>query len=367
MAIVTASRSELLEWINTYFDVNYTKIEQCGNGEVYCLIFNALFPNTINISKLNKNPKNDYNILNNYKLLQNGFNKCKISRDVNVERLMKCRLQDNLEFLQWFGKLWCEHNPKFVFNSSTDSRPNSRRTSSIHDKRRITSSSSSNNNTNTNTKTNTTNTSTTTVTPHSSIAKTKQPLKSSNQRSTSRNSTNNNQEILFAQLEEENRQLEESVKKASEYADNIQVERNFYFEKLRAIEDLCSLVQQQQEEDSNSILLDDFLNDIVDILYSTTSGFAIPTKYEQSDLIINDNENQSLITNDLDIKENEITNEIDKNEHVHNTNLVNIDSKNIHNENILDELNDNQLNYQINKYTNDKTSIEDNLFDDETF
>jgi len=37
----------------------------------------------------------------NYKILQAGFKKNSISKVIDVERLIKCRYQDNLEFCQW--------------------------------------------------------------------------------------------------------------------------------------------------------------------------------------------------------------------------------------------------------------------------
>lgn len=37
------SRSELLAWVNELLQVNYTKIEQCGTGAVYCQILDSIY------------------------------------------------------------------------------------------------------------------------------------------------------------------------------------------------------------------------------------------------------------------------------------------------------------------------------------
>ena len=53
------------------------------------------------MSKLNWTAKQDYEFLNNYKVLQDAFKKNHISKPIPVERLVKCKMQDNLEWLQW--------------------------------------------------------------------------------------------------------------------------------------------------------------------------------------------------------------------------------------------------------------------------
>lgn len=53
----------------------------------------------------------EYDYVANFKVLQNSFAAHGIDKVVPVERLMKLKFQDNLEFLQWMKKYWDAHFP----------------------------------------------------------------------------------------------------------------------------------------------------------------------------------------------------------------------------------------------------------------
>ncbi|KAJ7850808.1 calponin homology domain-containing protein, partial [Mycena olivaceomarginata] len=42
----------------------------------------------------------------NYKIMQTAFKNKKIDKPIPVEKLVKCKMQDNLEFLQWLKHFW---------------------------------------------------------------------------------------------------------------------------------------------------------------------------------------------------------------------------------------------------------------------
>lgn len=102
----TVPRHEILSWLNEQFDLSLTKIEQLGTGAVYCQIFDYVYPGAIQMSRIAWTAKTEYDYVNNYKLLQKGFEKQNQKKYIEVQKLCKCRYQDNLEFAQWLYALY---------------------------------------------------------------------------------------------------------------------------------------------------------------------------------------------------------------------------------------------------------------------
>jgi RP/EB family microtubule-associated protein len=69
----------------------------------------ALYPNTFTFNKVKWDCKNDYEFVENYKILQQAFDKNGVKRHIDVPKLIKAKYQDNLEFCQWL-KAFFEKN-----------------------------------------------------------------------------------------------------------------------------------------------------------------------------------------------------------------------------------------------------------------
>ncbi|KAF9281635.1 hypothetical protein BGZ68_006517 [Mortierella alpina] len=102
---MSESRAELVAWVNELLQLNYTKVEQLGTGAAYAQIMDSIYGD-LPMSKVKFATKHEYEYLGNYKVLQTYFTKKKIDKAIPTERLMKCKMQDNLEFLQWLKKFW---------------------------------------------------------------------------------------------------------------------------------------------------------------------------------------------------------------------------------------------------------------------
>jgi RP/EB family microtubule-associated protein len=95
------SKADLLGWINETLSLRLSKVEDTANGAVACQIMDALHPGMVPFKKLDFNAKNEYDMINNYKVLQEVFNKLGIAKHIEVAKLIKAKPLDNIEFMQW--------------------------------------------------------------------------------------------------------------------------------------------------------------------------------------------------------------------------------------------------------------------------
>lgn len=63
------------------------------------------------MSRVKFNANSEYAYLENFKILSNAFRKHHVDRPIPTEQLVKCKMQDNLEFLQWSKKYWDQYYP----------------------------------------------------------------------------------------------------------------------------------------------------------------------------------------------------------------------------------------------------------------
>ncbi|MCJ1416768.1 hypothetical protein MMC32_003106 [Xylographa parallela] len=196
------------------------------------------------MARVKFNVNTEYAYLQNFKILQNCFTRHQIERSVPVEALIKCKMQDNLEFLQWTKRFWDQYYPGGDYDAlgrrkGSGAPPASgppaaaARTSGAGAARRGT-------------------------TPTAASAA--RPLRPAGGGAAT------------SALSQENTQLKETVT-------GLERERDFYFSKLRDIE---LLIQQAIEVDPKVDADDDGLvKQIQAILYSTEEGFEIPAEAEE--------------------------------------------------------------------------------------
>ncbi|KAK6353716.1 hypothetical protein TWF730_008145 [Orbilia blumenaviensis] len=223
------SRQELINWLNALLQLNLTKVEQCGTGAAFCQIMDSVHGN-IPMSRVKFNVNTEYAYLQNFKILTNAFSSQGIDRPVPVQSLVKCKMQDNLEFLQWMKRYWDANFPGGEYDAvarrkgqGMTSAPAAAPRSTAAPKARGT-------------------------TPQVTAQRTRTPLGGAS----------------TTALQAEISTLKESVA-------GLERERDFYFSKLRDIE---LLLQESQEDPAEEKAV--IIKKVQDILYSTEDGFEIP-------------------------------------------------------------------------------------------
>jgi RP/EB family microtubule-associated protein len=94
-------RKELLDFFNDLLELNLKKIEETAPGAIACQLTELIFPGSIPLAKVSWEARTDYEFIQNYKLLQVAFTKKSVQRYVDVDKLIRAKYQDNLEFCQW--------------------------------------------------------------------------------------------------------------------------------------------------------------------------------------------------------------------------------------------------------------------------
>ncbi|KAF7682546.1 Protein BIM1 [Astathelohania contejeani] len=103
--MIMQSKSQLLNWINDLLHTNIKSIAELGKGVEYNEIF-SIIHSDYPISQINRNPKTELDYFHNLKLLQSFMFRKDIRTSFPIEKMVKCRMQDNLEFTQWLYKYY---------------------------------------------------------------------------------------------------------------------------------------------------------------------------------------------------------------------------------------------------------------------
>jgi len=248
------SRTELLAWLNDLLQLNYTKIEQVGTGAAYCQIIDSIYGD-VQMAKVKFNTKHEYEYVGNYKVLQTAFDKHKIDKVIPVDKLLKCKFQDNLEFLQWVKKFWDQYFPGGDYEATSRRGPDAAGASK----------------------------STAAKPAPSGMRKVAAPMAAGRPSSRSNvaagsgrlsansgsgGGTDNQSASMIVELNKQITEFKVTV-------DGLEKERDFYFGKLRDIE---IIVQQQIDALEAEGRADEtvMLKEVQNILYSTEDGFEVP-------------------------------------------------------------------------------------------
>jgi len=102
------SRTDILSFFNDLLLMNLSKIEQTASGAVACQLVDCIFPGSVPMKRVNWEAKSEFQFIENYKILQAAFSKNHVQKIIDVDRLIRAKYQDNLEFCQWL-KAFYEH------------------------------------------------------------------------------------------------------------------------------------------------------------------------------------------------------------------------------------------------------------------
>jgi RP/EB family microtubule-associated protein len=226
----------------------------------------AILPGRMPLQKVNFEARLEYEYTKNYKVLTTFFENNGIDKTVDVQRLIKGKYQDNLEFLQWIKRYYDIHaNQEDIYNAA-DRRENSRANKAANRAnarppavaaavRKPTAPAPA--------RTVAPAQAPAPVAPRSAAAAPVQPLRQAAPTARSSAATGNSVPVSAAQ-----RQVAELTRELSSMQktlDELEKERDFYFGKLRAVEIVCQDLENVQPGLAKPVL---------DVLYNDEGAAA---------------------------------------------------------------------------------------------
>ncbi|XP_008056433.1 microtubule-associated protein RP/EB family member 2-like isoform X2 [Carlito syrichta] len=218
------------------------------SGAAYCQFVDMLFPGCVCLKKVKFQAKLEHEYIHKFKLLQASFKRMNIDKVILVEKLVKERFQDNLDFIQWFKKFYDvnydgkEYDPVEA-RQGQDAIPPPDPGEQIFNLPKKSH------------RANSPTAGTAKSSPASKPGSTASP--SSAKRASSSSSASKSDKDLETQVIQLNEQVH-SLKRLA--LQGVEKERDFYFGKLREIELLC---QQHGQEN------DDLLQRLMEVLYAS--------------------------------------------------------------------------------------------------
>ena len=276
----------------------------CCKGAVACQLTEYLFPGSIPMNRINWGTKNSYEYVQNYKLLQAAFSKNRVQKYVDVDKLIRGKYQDNLEFCQWLkafhdqqqihGILREDYDPsaarskgkgakrikEHLSASGTKTTSRSRRiTPSRNHNRKPTSGPPRKMTSTAKESTKTKSMKNNPIDSKRNQSRTKSQKENVSTAMNSQNPVANKSNfpdsiVADAGLIKKNADLASKNAELELTLAEIEKERDFYFEKLRDVEILLQVHEENKESDKE-LGTDELLKDIFKVLYATTDDKVV--------------------------------------------------------------------------------------------
>ena len=243
------SRHDILHWINELVDGSHTKIEDLSSGVAYCKCMHLLFPNQMPIRKVKTNAKLERENMHNMRILQATLGRLHVDKLIPIDRLVKGRFQDNIEFVQWFKTFFDANAGDRCFTSDAKAKENKAvirpRSVNITDMQRMHGDTAST--------TVVTTRPTTIVEPIHSNTSTVAPQTVEHRVNRTMEGAELTRQLhcdrcpsLQLQLDTERSLLKNRIEAKDREIAQLEDEKNFYFEKLRRVEKFCDGVKKHQ-------------------------------------------------------------------------------------------------------------------------
>jgi RP/EB family microtubule-associated protein len=276
-------RKALLDWLNDFLQLDYIKVEQVASGAAHCQIMDAIHPGVVPLHKVDFNATLEYQFVKNFKVLQAVFKAVGNPKVIEVDKLVKARTLDNLEFLQWMKHYFDENYNSSIPYPALERRlkaqqayaaallktgaPQKRTQAavpvSVVDKENCV---------NMKNRATITKAAVVAVKPKSSIATT------TSIRTKTAPATN----TVVTELEAKIRNLTAEVAHLKHIVEGLEGERDFYFGKLRDVEILCQAYDPQRSDITTS----EFVKKISNVLYAEEE--EIQTTTTTTEIVEND-------------------------------------------------------------------------------
>ena len=275
------SRKELLDFFNSLLSMSLTKIEETASGAVACQLIDYMYPGTIPMKRVNWAANAEFQYIENYKILQASFAKNQIQKSVDVDRLIRAKYQDNLEFCQWLKAFYEHVSPA----SREDYDPVARRVIGKGGKNLnqiFLPRSNRGKNVNGRTMTSRPLSSAGSTISKKSMNGSISSIKSSGgsmkpggstRSSHSSSSTNRDNKVVDAELMRKNAELQRKNAEMDIAMEGLEKERDFYFDKLRGIEVMCQVHEEKGAESDG----EELIQKIFKVLYAKVEDDIIVT------------------------------------------------------------------------------------------